>query len=86
MPKYKSEHFTIKIKWNFNSILSTLPVPGTEPFAALVREFRDYGLRPNSITLQTPTNNLGDVRLDVSLTQYRVNLSFIISNKVGMSS
>lgn len=76
MPKYEAEHFTVKIRWHFNSILPALPVPGTEPFAILVKEFCGYGLTPSNISLQTPTNNLGDVRLDVNLARYRVNLSF----------
>ena len=76
MIKYEAEQFAAKIKWSFDSILPNLPVPGTESFVILIKEFRPYGLTPGSVSLQTPTNNLGDVRLDINLPRYKISISF----------
>lgn len=79
MPDYSIEYTTLSSEWRFNSILSELPVPGSKGFVALVQGLQPFGLTAQGISLQTPTNNLNDVRLDLALLDPRVTISISYS-------
>jgi len=75
MPNYRIEYTTLSSEWRFNSILSELPVPGSKGFVALVQGLQPFGLTAQGVSLQTPTNNLNDVRLDLALLAPRITIS-----------
>ncbi len=84
MASYRIENATLSTEWKFNHILSELPTPGTKGFANLVQGLQPFGLTDRGISLQTPTNNLSDVRLDLALPDHRatvsIGYSYIILN------
>ncbi len=80
MPKFEAEQLSVKIRWQFKFILSSLPFPGTKSFGALVREFQSFGLTPQGISLHTPTNNLGETSLEIMLLNYRASVLFDYSS------
>jgi hypothetical protein len=75
MPDYRIEYATLSTEWKFNSILSELPVPGSRGFVALVQKLQPFGLTAQGISLQTPSNNLNDVRLELALLDPRATIS-----------
>ncbi len=75
MSEYRIEYTSLSSEWKTTSILSELPVPGSRGFVTLVERLQPFGLTAQGISLQTPTNNLSDVRLDLALLDPRVTIS-----------
>jgi hypothetical protein len=55
------------MKWKFANMPSQIPAPGNAAFAKLVKELAPHGLTPRSVTIETPSYNLGDLTLELSL-------------------
>lgn len=58
----------------FNSVLPSLPLPGTNQFAALCRGLQPFGLSADGINVSTQAIRLADFGLECSVMQGRVTL------------
>jgi hypothetical protein len=76
-----TEQAWIAYRWTFDKMLPGLPGPGTNAFAALIRELRPHGVTPARILVEAPTASLSDVNLRVFLLEgeravLRISYSF----------
>jgi hypothetical protein len=67
MPYCFVKYAGLNIKWKFAGMPPQIPSPGNAAFAKLVKELAPYGLTPRSVTIETPSHNLGDAALEMSL-------------------
>ena len=89
MREFRAEQTSVSATWKFEKMLPSLPVPNTPAFSILRRDLMPYGLAPSGITIETPTNRLGDVGMGISLLNNRLALRIsysdfeLVMNSVG---
>jgi len=74
MIEFRVEQSAVTYRWTFDSILASLPTPGTKAFSTLCRELEPYGISPAGISLESPTSFLSDVIYRIALLDGRVAL------------
>lgn len=73
------EFANLGIGWKFSSMASQLPAPGSEAFGVLVKGLRPFEITARSINLESPSSNLDDVAVTVTLLKPRINLRIAYS-------
>ena len=58
---------------------SQLPAPGSEAFSMLVKGLRPFEITARSINLESPSSNLDDVAITITLLKPRINLRIAYS-------
>ena len=58
---------------------SQLPAPGSEAFGMLVKGLRPFEITARSINLESPSSNLDDVAITITLLKPRINLRIAYS-------
>jgi hypothetical protein len=73
------EFANLNVGWEFSSMASQLPAPGSEAFGMLVKGLRPFEIKARSINLESPSSNLDDVAITINLLKPRVNLRIAYS-------
>lgn len=68
------EQSTVVYRGTFSQMLPWLPTPGNQGFDTLTKGLTKYGLSPNGIEIEVPTNRLNDFVLTMSLLNERLKL------------
>lgn len=73
------EFANLNIGWRFSSMASQLPAPGSEAFGILVKGLRPFEVTARSINVESPSSNLDDVAITITLLKPRINLRIAYS-------
>ena len=73
------EFANLSVGWKFSSMASQLPAPGSEAFGVLVKGLRPFEITARSINIESPSSNLDDVAITISLLKPRINLRIAYS-------
>ncbi|MDQ3714013.1 MAG: hypothetical protein M3388_17595 [Acidobacteriota bacterium] len=73
------EFANLNVSWRFSSMASQLPAPGSEAFGMLVKGLRPFEITARSINLESPSSNLDDVAITITLLKPRINLRIAYS-------
>ncbi len=80
MREFEIEQVSLNVKWNYERIIPSLPVTGTEAFGILCKGLAPFGLLASRILADAPTNKLGDALMTIILLEGRLGIKFSISS------
>lgn len=79
MREFEIEQVSLNVKWNYERIIPSLPVIGTEAFGVLCKRLAPFGLLASRILADAPTNKLGDALMTIILLEGRLGIKFSVS-------
>jgi len=80
MREFEIEQVSLNVKWNYERIIPSLPVIGTEAFGILCKRLAPFGLSASRILADAPTNKLGDALMTIILLEGRLGIKFSVSS------
>lgn len=79
MREFEIEQVSLNVKWNYERIIPSLPVTGTEAFGILCKKLAPFGLSASRILADAPTNKLSDALMTIILLEGRLGIKFSVS-------
>lgn len=80
MREFEIEQASLNVRWNYERMLPTLPVTGTEAFGLLCKKLAPFGLSASRILIEAPSNRLGDAVMTIILLDGRLGIKLFISS------
>ncbi len=80
MRDFEVEQVSIAFKWNYERLIQSLPVVGTDSFGGLCKKLAPFGIDASRIIAEAPTNKLGDAQMTIILLDGRLGIRFTISS------
>lgn len=80
MRDFEIEQVSLNFKWTYKTIISSLPIVGTEAFGILCKKLSPFGLSASRILADAPSNKLGDAQMTIILLDGRIGIKFSISS------
>ncbi len=79
MREFEIQQVSLNVKWNYERIIPSLPIVGTEAFGILCKRLAPFGLSASRILADAPTNKLGDALMTIILLEGRLGIKFSVS-------
>lgn len=80
MRNFQIEQVSLNFRWDFERLIPSLPVVGTDSFGILCKKLAPFGLDASRIIAEVPTNKLGDAQMTIILLDGRLGIRFTISS------
>lgn len=79
MRDFEVEQVSLNFKWEYERLIQSLPVVGTDAFGTLCKKLAPFKLNASGIVAEAPTNKLGDAQMTIVLLDGKLGIRFTIS-------
>ncbi|MDQ3635695.1 MAG: hypothetical protein M3405_14475 [Acidobacteriota bacterium] len=80
MRDFEIEQVSLNFRWDYERLIQSLPVVGTDSFGILCKKLAPFGIDASRIIAEAPTNKLGDAQMTIILLDGRLGIRFTISS------